>query len=228
MARPPAGNTAIVIGGSIAGMLTARVLSDHFAQVVVVERDDLAESGKPRKGTPHAQHAHALLAGGFQAVESLFPGMAQRLVTEGAVRGHGRFFSGGGYHARLQGGPGGLFVSRPLLEATVRARVRALANVTIQDQIDVQGLAFDERRGRVTGVRIIRRDHSNGVEVVPADLVVDCSGRGSRATAWLEALGYPAPEVEQSRSIWATRPASTAASRATSAATLLINVAAAG
>jgi 2-polyprenyl-6-methoxyphenol hydroxylase-like FAD-dependent oxidoreductase len=197
MAQPPAGNTAIVIGGSIAGMLTARVLSDHFAQVVIFERDDLSDSDRPRKGIPHAQHAHALLPGGFQAIEALFPGMAQRLVARGAIHGHGRFFSGGGYHARLRGGPGGLFVSRPLLEAEIRARVRARANVTIQDQIDVEGLASDERRERVTGVRITRRDHSPDVEVVAADLVVDCSGRGSRSTTWLEALGYPAPEVER-------------------------------
>ncbi len=73
MARSQVGTTAIVIGGSIAGMLTARVLADHYAQVVIVERDDLSDAHKPRKGIPHAQHAHALLAGGFQAIETLFP-----------------------------------------------------------------------------------------------------------------------------------------------------------
>jgi hypothetical protein len=31
---------------------------------------------------------------------------------------------------------------------------------------------------------------------IPADLVLDASGRGSHAPAWLAALGYPAPEVE--------------------------------
>jgi 2-polyprenyl-6-methoxyphenol hydroxylase-like FAD-dependent oxidoreductase len=197
MERPLAGDTAIVIGGSIAGMLTARVLSAYFAQVVIFERDDLAVSDKPRKGIPHAQHAHALLPGGLQAIEALFPGMAQQLVAEGAVRGHGRFFSGGGYHARMNSGPGGLFVSRPLLETAIRACVRTLPNVTVADRIDVQGLASNEHEGRVTGVRIVRRDDSEAVEAVAADLVVDCSGRGSRATAWLEQLGYQPPEVER-------------------------------
>ncbi len=191
------GNTAIVIGGSIAGMLSARVLADYFAQVIIVERDDLAAAGMPRKGTPHAQHAHALLAGGFQAVEGLFPGMAQRLVTEGAVRGHGRFFSGGGYHARLQGGPGGMFVSRPLLEAEIRARVQSIANVTIRDRSDVRALVSNPERTRVTGVQAVRLGDTPAGEMIPADLVVDCSGRGTRAAAWLEALGYPAPEVER-------------------------------
>jgi 2-polyprenyl-6-methoxyphenol hydroxylase-like FAD-dependent oxidoreductase len=197
MAQQLAGNTAIVIGGSIAGMLSARVLADYFAQVIIVERDDLTETGKPRKGIPHAQHAHALLAGGFQAVEGLFPGIAQHLVTQGAVRGHGRFFCGGGYHARPAGGTGGLFVSRPLLEAEIRARVQSIANVTIRDRSDVRALASNPERTRVVGVQAVRLGDTPAGEMVPADLVVDCSGRGSRAATWLEALGYPAPEVER-------------------------------
>ena len=197
MARPQSGNTAIVIGGSIAGMLSARVLADHFAQVMIFERDDLSDPDKPRKGVPHAQHAHALLAGGFQAIDGLFPGLAEQLITHGAVRGHGRFFCGGGYHARLAGGPGGLFVSRPLLETEIRSRVRSLANVSIHDRIDVRGLASNEDRTRVTGVHIVRQGDFPTGEVIPADLVVDCSGRGSRAAAWLESLGYLAPDIER-------------------------------
>jgi flavin-dependent dehydrogenase len=129
-------------------------------------------------------------------LEELFPGLTQHLVNQGAVQGHGRFFSAGGYHCRIQKHPGGLFVSRPRLEAEVRARLLALSHVHIIENCDVRGLAVDEERTRVIGVRIIRRQSASAEEILPADLVVDASGRGSRTPAWLEVLGYPKPNVE--------------------------------
>src|SRR5687768_14168888 len=116
------GNSAIVIGASMGGLLAARVLSDFYEQVTLVERDSLPASPEPRKGVPQARHAPALLARGQEIMELLFPGLTQQLVNQGARQGQGRFFSGGGYHYRGKEGPQGLFVSRPLLEAEVRAR----------------------------------------------------------------------------------------------------------
>src|SRR5579862_5738472 len=55
---------AIVIGGSMAGLLAARVLSDHFERVTIIERDQLIDDTQPRKGVPQGRHVHALLAGG--------------------------------------------------------------------------------------------------------------------------------------------------------------------
>ena len=34
-------NVAVVIGGSMAGLLTARVLSNHYGQVILLERDKI-------------------------------------------------------------------------------------------------------------------------------------------------------------------------------------------
>jgi 2-polyprenyl-6-methoxyphenol hydroxylase-like FAD-dependent oxidoreductase len=51
---------AVVIGASMAGLLAARVLSDHFEQVTIIERDQLPEGGEPRKGVPQERHAHIL------------------------------------------------------------------------------------------------------------------------------------------------------------------------
>ena len=39
---------AIVIGGSIGGLLTARVLRDHFQQVTILEHDSFSEDDEPR------------------------------------------------------------------------------------------------------------------------------------------------------------------------------------
>jgi len=75
---------AIVIGGSIAGMLTARVLTNHFARVTVIERDELPDAPEFRKGAPHARHAHGLLVRGQQIMEDLFPGLGEELWAKGA------------------------------------------------------------------------------------------------------------------------------------------------
>jgi 2-polyprenyl-6-methoxyphenol hydroxylase-like FAD-dependent oxidoreductase len=64
---------ALVIGGSITGLLAARVLSDHFEQVTVVERDRFPDEPQWRPGVPQSHHAHVLLTKGQQILEELFP-----------------------------------------------------------------------------------------------------------------------------------------------------------
>ena len=198
MAQQPQklGKTAVVIGSGMAGLVAARTLADYYTQVLVLERDTLSASAEPRKGVPQARHAHALLAGGQQTLEKLFPGLRQHLVHRGAVRGYGRFFSGGGYHCQIRNGLQGLFVSRPFLESEVRARLLTFPNVRVVENCDVLGLVANEDRTRVTGVRAMCRLTASVEDLIPADLVVDASGRGSRTPAWLETLGYTKPDVE--------------------------------
>jgi glycine/D-amino acid oxidase-like deaminating enzyme len=57
----PAHQHAIVIGGSMAGLSVARVLTDYFQQVIVIERDAPPQERTFRKGVPQARHAHVLL-----------------------------------------------------------------------------------------------------------------------------------------------------------------------
>jgi len=64
---------AIVIGGSMAGLLAARVLSDHFAQVTMIERDTLIDEDMPRKGVPQGRHVHGFLARGAVIMGEYFP-----------------------------------------------------------------------------------------------------------------------------------------------------------
>ena len=47
---------AVVIGGSIAGLLSARVLSEHFEKVIILERDVLPTGPEARKSAPQARH----------------------------------------------------------------------------------------------------------------------------------------------------------------------------
>ncbi len=75
---------AIVIGGSIAGLTAARVLTQHFERVTVVERDRYPENPVARKGLPQSHQVHILLGKGQQILEQLFPGLKDELADKGA------------------------------------------------------------------------------------------------------------------------------------------------
>ena len=74
----------IVIGGSIAGLIAGRVLSDHFDQVTVLERDEIEDRPVIHKSVPQGNHLHALLYGGQQAFSALYPGCTEDLRRLGA------------------------------------------------------------------------------------------------------------------------------------------------
>jgi 2-polyprenyl-6-methoxyphenol hydroxylase-like FAD-dependent oxidoreductase len=197
------GDRAVVLGGSMAGLLAARVLADAYAQVTVIDRDELPEASTHRRGVPQGRHAHGLLARGQQGLEELLPGLTAELVAHGVPAGDlladARWCLSGHRLRRAHAGLVVLCASRPFLEGHVRARVRALANVTLLDRCDVVGLATTPDRRRVTGARVLRRADGSAEEVLGADLVVDATGRGSRTPVWLDALGYARPKEEQVR-----------------------------
>jgi 2-polyprenyl-6-methoxyphenol hydroxylase-like FAD-dependent oxidoreductase len=191
---------AVVVGGSMAGLLAARVLSDHFTNVTVFERDRLPESFEPRRSVPQGRHVHGLLARGQAILLELFPGIVEDLVADGAVVGDisldTRWYQYGGYKARFDSGRRGLLMSRPLMEGHIRKRVLALPNVRLVQECDVLGLTAVDR-GHVTGVTVQRRTDGAATEMMPSDLVVDAAGIGTHAARWLEVLGYArAPEQE--------------------------------
>src|SRR5690349_12539035 len=78
------GQHAVVIGGSMGGLLAARALADHYDRVTVLERDALPVGPDPRKGTPQARHIHVLLTAGRRVLERMYPGLIQDLIAAGA------------------------------------------------------------------------------------------------------------------------------------------------
>jgi len=61
------GGHAVVLGASMGGLLAARVLSDFYRTVTVVERDVLPTGTAQRRGVPQGQHVHALWPRGSQS-----------------------------------------------------------------------------------------------------------------------------------------------------------------
>ncbi|KAB1948742.1 FAD-dependent oxidoreductase [Micromonospora sp. ALFpr18c] len=190
--RPPDQATpvlgkAVVIGGSVAGLLAARVLSDYADSVIIIERDDLQVSGD-RPGVPQGTQLHALLPGGFLHLERLFPGFREAAVANGAVEAPPearRNYFDGRLKVVVPDDADSLAGSRPLLEGLIRQQVLRLPNVkTVAAR--ATGLVFDGTA--VTGVRC---DGAPGAE--SADLVVDAMGRSSRLSDWLEQAGWERP-----------------------------------
>ncbi|MEC3992644.1 FAD-dependent oxidoreductase [Actinacidiphila sp. DG2A-62] len=184
---------AVVLGAGIAGLLAARALSGRYRRVTLVDRDDLHGPAEPRTAVPQGLHIHALLARGQQALEELFPGLTGELAAAGAPVGdfgaNVSWYFSGRMMRRTSTGLVCVAAGRPLLEHTIRARVHALPQVTVRDGTDVVGLEAPDP-SRITGVRVRSRRPGSPEEVLPADLVVDATGRGSRTPRLLAELGY--------------------------------------
>jgi 2-polyprenyl-6-methoxyphenol hydroxylase-like FAD-dependent oxidoreductase len=195
------GNHAVVLGASMAGLLTARILADACTRVTVIERDILPTHGANRKGVPQGRHLHVLHARGRELLDEFFPGFTEQVVQAGAEVGDSlgvvRLQLSGQQLRQGNSGLPGLAASRPFLEGQVRQRVRALPSVRFVEGCDVVGLLTDRDQCRITGVRLVYREEGVREQNVFADLVVDATGRGSRTPAWLEQLGYPQPEAER-------------------------------
>lgn len=195
------GNHAVVIGGSMAGLMVARVLSDHFTRVTLLERDHINDAPEPRKGQPQARHLHVLLSAGLNTITHYFPDLTEGLREHGAIFDDLgailRWYIAGGYRIQFKSGMTAVMMSRPLLEWQIRKRVLALPNVELRDECSVVRLLSSGTPVQVTGVEIDNRAQSGQREMLSADLVVDATGRGSASPKWLAELGYTPPQESE-------------------------------
>jgi 2-polyprenyl-6-methoxyphenol hydroxylase-like FAD-dependent oxidoreductase len=177
---------AVVIGGSMAGLLAARVLADHFEQVTIVERDQFPSNGPAhRRGVPQSPHLHILLMRGQAICEQLFPGLRDELIAAGAPQVDSAqdllWRNPFGWTVRYRSGMTKLAFTRDLLDWHVRQRLLRHRNVRIRESTDTVGLLHSDQARAVSGIRL--RDSA-----VEADLVVDATGRGSRLPQWLQEM----------------------------------------
>jgi 2-polyprenyl-6-methoxyphenol hydroxylase-like FAD-dependent oxidoreductase len=172
--------------------MAARVASDHFDRVTVLERDVSRPTDAPRPGAPQSSQLHVLLQAGRDAVEELFPGFkaAQEAscphVDFGADLAWMHF---GKWKTRAHTGFSSYAQTRPQLESWIYTQLEARDGVEIRHGVRVRGVDLDEQ-GQAQSVRMTIGDE---VEYLSADLVVDCSGRGSKMLEWLEEAGFQAP-----------------------------------
>jgi 2-polyprenyl-6-methoxyphenol hydroxylase-like FAD-dependent oxidoreductase len=195
------GGHALIVGGSMAGLLAGRILADHFDRVTIIERDRLPESPTARKGVPQSHHVHVFMARGRRIADRLFPGLEESVLEAGAELIDSaedfEFLTPAGFGPRFRSGIPFLQCSRELLEFAFREHVASIPRVRFLERTDVTGLLPATGDEAVAGVKVRYRGGGSAGkgkdEVVLADIVVDASGRNSDASRWLEKLGYEPP-----------------------------------
>ena len=211
----PDNSHAVVIGGSIAGLLAARVLADHFDKVTIVERDLNPEKPEPRPGVPQSHHVHALLTQGQQILEQLFPGLKAELAEKGSVEVNWTadwpFLSISGWAPRFPSEMTTRTCSRNLLETIIRKRLENYSHLQFLEACQATHILANTDNTAIKGIRV-RQDNGTQAELL-SQLVVDASGRNSKTPKWLQNLGYQMPEETVINSFlgyasrWYQRPA---------------------
>src|SRR6185312_10628055 len=189
---------AAVLGSGMAGLAAAAALAPLYERITVFERDAPPEERDPRKGVPQGRHGHILLKDGENALAETFPGLVAELEERGSCRvrfgAELRWFHHGVWKVPYDTGPVVHMQSRPFLESIRRGRVAALGNVAFRYRTEVR--SFEIEQGRVQAIRV-REEGDQPEETVPADLIVDATGRGSNLVRRLAAHGYPAPPEDR-------------------------------
>ncbi|MBC6973387.1 glutamate synthase [Bacillus sp. Xin] len=188
---------AIVIGGSIAGKLAAKALSDFFQEVMILEAGEEWNEKSPRKKVPQTYHPHVLLKGGEGAIEKLFPAIMNQLKEDGGIvnnfTGDLKWHHFGLWKQPFIGELNAVQQSRPMLEWHIQKRMSEVTNITTKYETVVEQLIIDPHRNKISGVKTkclitgMKKD-------LHADLVVDTSGFGSKNIEWLETQGIDVKE----------------------------------
>ena len=181
---------AIVIGGGIAGLLAARVLSNHFEEVILIEKDNYPDDGKIRNGTPQANHVHVLLVKGKEILQDFFPELEMDLIKHGASKidflDDSRYRLPSGWAPKFNSGIVTFACTRTLLENTIRRQIQKISKIKIDEGKHVASFVLD-------GSNKITLKTKEGIEI-QGDLIVDCTGRNAKTSYWLENVGFPKPK----------------------------------
>lgn len=200
----------VVVGAGVVALGTAMLLAGDGHRVIVLERDPEGPPSDPveawerwqRPGLNQFRMAHAFL-GGFRAiVDAELPRVSKALQDAGGLRLN---FIRDVLPAQMSGGwrDGDeryewLTGRRTLVEAVLAATAETTPGVEVHRGVAVAGLTSGASAltsvSQVTGVR------TKDGQSIPADLVVDMSGRRSALPGWLQDIGArpPSEELEDS------------------------------
>lgn len=196
--------SVVIVGGSVAGLITALALARNGQRVTILEKDPLPLPPTPdeafdvwtRRGSPQVRHSHAFLGRMHNLIRDREPELLQRLLALGAEEITFRSqalryfpdaeFEPGDEDATL------LACRRVTFEWALRQHVLATGLVDCRDGVGVTGFVAEPGSPpRVTGV--CTRTASGEEQTLAADLVVVANGRRTQFDDWLAAIGAPRP-----------------------------------
>ncbi|HVW30298.1 MAG TPA: hypothetical protein VHC69_33300 [Polyangiaceae bacterium] len=207
-----------IIGAGIGGLALSLALKKTDREVVIVERDpeppdipaEEAFERWQRHGVPQFRHAHILLARVQTLLRDHHPEVHADLLRAGLELSRIEEVLPPAHrdHYALEPGDADLlhfWGRRPTFEYVLRKHVARLPNVRFVHSARVVGLDVETKDGevRVRGLKVAR---AGGEETVPADLVVDASGKRTKSPEWLKALGVETDvDSHPSRFVYACR-----------------------
>lgn len=195
----------VVVGGSVAGLGAALVLSGEGHRVTVLEKDATPLPASPleafeswdRRGSPQTRHSHAFLARLHGILRRRAPDLLAKLLEHGAeelrfedmarhaLQREDLEFLPEDQEIRL------LACRRITFEWVLRRFVLDTGLVEFRDGVEVVGLAQAQatRASDVPHVDGVHLKTEGGTETIAADLVLDASGRRSALHKWLAEIG---------------------------------------
>ncbi|KAJ7222590.1 hypothetical protein GGX14DRAFT_558679 [Mycena pura] len=190
--------TAIVCGGSIAGLVAARICADHFERVIIVD-PEIQDSEKPKTRIMQYNASHVFLTLFVNGARRLWPNFDSEVENAGgrAVLSDLQVHYSGvplltphkdrtiaGSRATIQ-----RVLHRLLLQHPSSAKITVMAGtvrgVSASDDINLSSIHSVKVR-QLDGTHISLND---------ASLVVDCTGRTQAGYKWLKAAGFSVADI---------------------------------
>lgn len=192
--------TAVIVGGSVAGLACAVALSGAGYRVLVLEGAPEPPPGPLahaaplwRRGTvPQAAHGHVLTSLGVRVLHERAPRVLAQVLAAGALHlDLTRALPAGATDGAREPGDDGLVAlgcRRSLLELVLHRYAAPLPGVAFRHGRTVDAVELDPGAHRVRAVL------TRGGGRIPADVVVDATGRRALSRAWLRGCGVPLAE----------------------------------
>jgi 2-polyprenyl-6-methoxyphenol hydroxylase-like FAD-dependent oxidoreductase len=196
--------TVVMTGGGVVGLITAMLLGQDGHEVTVLERDAApppspleAWSAWERRGVNQFRLGHFFMPRFREVVEQELPEVLKALEDAGGYRFNPLALAPseltGGWRAgdeRFEAITG----RRPVFEAVIAACAERSPRVTVRRGDAAVGLTPGPSTSRdVPHAAGVRTDKG---EELPADLVVDATGRRSPLPQWLTDMGAAPPHEE--------------------------------